>query len=276
MSLVIDAAARRAVMRVFALLVGVAAIVLGGMALSAQLTRSHLAVDRFSDLVLAAILICAGVVICALALSRYRGGLATLLGVLVAAFAIICIAAWMGAHHSGSGRATFGWLVIIQAAVSAFVLLYIGHRQHRALPALPYESRLPRYALIAGAFLVVFSVGVAGGYYLSWRPAQMAQLEVFRALEANDLREGKSSLVALNLIADGHPDQAYLDAELRVIRMFGSAEYMARTDGKSAQQYADFRAAVADFYRRHPERLASLKERFAKYPDVIEGIDSKH
>ena len=34
MSLVIDAAARRAVMRVFALLVGVAAIVLGGMALS--------------------------------------------------------------------------------------------------------------------------------------------------------------------------------------------------------------------------------------------------
>lgn len=274
--LVIDAAGRRAVMRVIALLVGIAAIALGGMALSVELSRSPLAADRVSGLVLVTILISSGVVICALALSRYRGGLATLLGVLLSMFAITCIAVWVVAHRSASGRPTFGLLVILQATVSAVVLFYIGHRQHRVLPALSYESKLPRYAFLAGAFLVVFSAGVAGGYYLGWRPAKLAQLEVFRALEAEELQEGNSSLMALNLIADGRENNAYRDAEFRVIRMFGSAEYLSRGNGKHARQYADFRAAVIDFYQRHPERLASLRERYAKYPALIEGIDTKH
>jgi hypothetical protein len=63
----------------------------------------------------------------------YRGGWLTTLGTAALVFAAGCVAAKANEYLVRSYEAAFGFRVILFCGTAGFLLLFLGHRRHRAL-----------------------------------------------------------------------------------------------------------------------------------------------
>ena len=126
-------------MRIFTLILGIGATLLGFFGLLSELRAKPDAEDRILGMSLALTFTSAGIALFVLALRRYQGGWLTVLGTGALIFTLACTAAKVNEHLVASYQAAFGFPVILVSGIAAFVLLLLGHRRHRTLSTTPNE-----------------------------------------------------------------------------------------------------------------------------------------
>jgi len=79
----------------------------------------------------------------------------------------------------------------------------------------------------------------------------------------------------MRAIANGRTDNAYLIAESGVMSAVMALHYFLGGTPEARAAAREFMAAVADFYKQHPDRRASLAAHLTQTPDVLGWTDAK-
>src|SRR5688572_17813031 len=120
-------------MRAFMFLLAIGTALLGCIGLIVELTKEPGADDGILGVALALTFMSAGVGLFFMARRRYRGGWLTVLGTAALVFTVGCVAAKANEYLVSSFRSAFGFPAALFSAAAAFLLLFFGHRRHRAL-----------------------------------------------------------------------------------------------------------------------------------------------
>jgi hypothetical protein len=197
-----------------------------------------------------------------LALRGYRGGWVTVLGSILLVFAIGGGVALLNERPVASAHPTFGFAVTVQIGVSAFVLLLIGHRQHRRLSKLANpEPAMKSGATIALVGSLSLLLGATGG--LIYDRVFLLPRVLNNSISSALLDKAAFDRIAMDLLAEGRADKLYDLAESgSLICVLGGS-----MPGFSAQTRQHIEACIDRlryFYRAHPERVPHLQQEYPR------------
>src|SRR5436190_17749193 len=119
------------VMRIFQFILSVVTAVCGCLFLMCDCQHGGRE-ERLVEVAVGVIFISAGISLFVLARRRYQGGWLTLIGTGALVFTLLCVSGQAAEHLIDTLQARYGVPTMLASGLSAFVLLLLGHRLHRA------------------------------------------------------------------------------------------------------------------------------------------------